>query len=395
MRVVVVHNRYRSGPASGENRVVELEVDLLRRAGHEVAAWLSDYAPGVGRAKSAMEAVWSRRAVAELERVMEEIRPDVVHFHNLFPTLSPAVLRYAARRAAVVLTLHNYRYLCPAATLFRAGQQCELCVGRMPWPAVRHGCYRGSVAASLALATSLALHRACASFRSVDLFLAVSHALRRAYVAAGWDGNRIEVRYNWAPAGPVRRGAGEGFVTVARLAPEKGVLDLARHWPPSLPPLVVVGDGPDRAAIEALGRPNVRLTGLLQPPRVQRLVRSSRALVVPSRWSDPAPQATLEALAAGVPVIASRVGGIPELVEDGVSGLLVDPSCPGAFAKAAESLLDDAVSLRLGAAALAAWRERFAPARGLSTLEAAYERAARTRLLRLAAKGGPAGCGGR
>ncbi|MDP9234960.1 MAG: glycosyltransferase, partial [Actinomycetota bacterium] len=172
MRVLILHSRYRSGAVSGENRVVEDEARLLRKGGHEVGV----YAPGLDELgpidliRSAATTIWSLGAAKKVAEAVERHHPDVVHVHNLFPALSPAVLRAVPDEVACVMTLHNYRLLCLPGTLLRDGRVCEDCLGRSPWPGVVHGCYQGSVGASGVLASSLQLHRTIGSFRRVDLF---------------------------------------------------------------------------------------------------------------------------------------------------------------------------------------------------------------------------------
>ena len=180
MRVLVLHSRYRSG-ASGENRVVEDEVRLLREAGHEVLAWTPTPVDGSfgDRARLGLNAVWSRRAVSRIDRLATGFRPDVIHVHNLFPLLSPAALRAASARAATVVSLHNYRMMCLPADFLRDGRPCEDCLGHLPWRGVAQRCYRGSALASASLAGSLTGHRGLGSFGRVDRFLAVSDFVRR------------------------------------------------------------------------------------------------------------------------------------------------------------------------------------------------------------------------
>ena len=155
-RILVVHSRYLSGHASGENRVVEDEIGLLREAGYHVEALVRQVEPGRSKLNLAAEVVWGREAIRELNALIRSHRPDVVHFHNLFPAVSPAPLR-AARRAGLptVVTLHNFRFMCLAGTFLRDSKICEDCLGRPPWKGVLHGCYRGSRAESAALASSL------------------------------------------------------------------------------------------------------------------------------------------------------------------------------------------------------------------------------------------------
>ena len=372
MRVLVLHSRYLSGTSSGENRVVEDEVELLRSAGHEVRLWAPspDGAAGASRLRLGARAVWSRSAVRRVARLAAELRPDVVHVHNLYPMLSPAVLRTGA--APVVVTLHNYRLLCLPATFLRDDRTCEDCLGKLPLPGVVHRCYRGSAAGSAALAASLGLHRRAGPVRHVAAVLAVSAFVRDKHVEAGMDAARIRVKPNFVPAMPRRDGAGGDFLYLGRLSPEKGLDRLVRLWHDIPARLIVVGDGPDRARLEAAAPGTVEFKGAVPPDQVGRHLAGARALVLPSICYEGAPRTVVEAYAAGVPVIASRNGALPTVVADGATGLLVDPADGGGWGRAVGRLGDDQESVRLGEGAFAAWRSRYSPEQGLADLEAAY-----------------------
>jgi glycosyltransferase involved in cell wall biosynthesis len=372
VRVLVLHSRYLSGTSSGENRVVEDEVELLRSAGHEVRLWAPspDGAAGASRLRLGARAVWSRSAVRRVARLAAELRPDVVHVHNLYPMLSPAVLRTTA--APVVVTLHNYRLLCLPATFLRDDRTCEDCLGKLPLPGVVHRCYRGSAAGSAALAASLGVHRRAGTFRHVAGFLAVSEFVRDKHVEAGMDADRIRVKPNFVGPMPRRDGAGGDFLYLGRLSSEKGLDRLVRLWHDIPARLVVVGDGPDRARLEAAAPDTVEFRGAVPPDQVGGYLARARALVLPSICYEGAPRTVVEAYAAGVPVIASRNGALPTVVAEGVTGLLVDPAGDGGWREAAGQLGEDAASVRLGEGAFAAWQSRYSPEQGLADLEAAY-----------------------
>jgi glycosyltransferase involved in cell wall biosynthesis len=381
MRVLILHSRYRSGDASGENRVVQDEVRLLRDAGHAVVVWAPspDVDSPADRIRTAASAVWSGEASGRVARSVREQRIDVVHAHNLFPRLSPAVLRSARRAgAAVVMTLHNYRLLCLPASLYRDGEICERCLGRVPWRGVAYRCYRGSAAGSAVLATSLLAHRAVGSFDLVDRFLAVSGLVRDRHRRGGLDERRILVRPNFAWPTGVRDGPGGDFVFLGRLAPEKGVDVLLRAWRRlgGSRRLLVVGDGPERPDLAAAAPPGVEFLGSLPAERIPPILEQARAVLVPSRWLEPAvPKVVLEAYAAGVPVVASDTGALPEGVVPEVSGFLVGRDDVDGWARAVRELDDDAASRRLGAGARSLWEERYAPGHALRSLEHAYREA--------------------
>jgi glycosyltransferase involved in cell wall biosynthesis len=373
MRILILHSRYSSGETSGENRVVQDEARLLMEAGHSVRTWTPGPTDlrGLGVVRIGAGAIWSREAANEVRRRVRRHRAAIVHCHNLFPSLSPGVISAAsAEGASVVLTLHNYRLLCLPATFIRNQRTCEDCLGRLPWRGVLHGCYRDSRLGSGALAGSLALHRTLRTFTRVGLYLAVSRFVRDKYVQAGYPADRIVVKPNFVPAVPRRRGPGDYFLFIGRLSAEKGLRNLLDAWAHSQEQLVVAGDGPERTLLRRA--PAVDYRGDLPAFEIPALLAQARALVVPSLSYEGAPRVVLEAYAAGVPVLASRIGALPELIEDGRSGLLVPPSDISGWLTAVERLKDDNESERMGQRAWRLWRERYSPSAGLTNLEAAY-----------------------
>ncbi len=375
MNVLVLHSRYSTGPSSGENRVVDDEVALLRAHGHEVRLWSPDPPADTAYERAALgaRAVWSRASVAHVRTLAAELRPDVIHVHNLYPMLSPAVLRTAA--APVVMTLHNYRLMCLPATFLRDGRTCEDCLGHGPWRGVVHRCYRGSAAGSASLATALALHRRAGTFRRVTRFLAVSEFVRTKHIEAGIEPDRIAVKPNFVDPLPRRQGPGEYFLFLGRLAPEKGIGPLIEAWREIPARLVVVGDGEERARLAATAPPTVEFHDAVPGDRVGAYLARARALVVPSIWYEGAPRTITEAYAAGVPVIASRCGALPGVVPDGVTGVLAEPGDVPSWRAAVGRLLDDATAVALGDRAFAEWRTSYSPERGIVDLEDAYRAA--------------------
>jgi glycosyltransferase involved in cell wall biosynthesis len=374
MRVLIAHSRYLSGSTSGENRMAEDEAKLLADAGHDVRLWSPE--PDVGSrfdvVKTGASAVWAPQR--DLRTVIRGHRAQIVHFHNLFPTLSPAALRTAhAEGAAVCITLHNYRLMCLPATFLRDGAVCELCLGKVPWRGVRYRCYRDSAAGSAALATSLTLHRTANTFDRVTRFFAVSGFVRDKYVEAGFDPGRVRVKRNFAWETARRVGAGEYFLYLGRLSPEKGVETLLEAWRAAPGKLLVVGGGPDADALRRAAPAGVEFAGEVDSGAVAAIVAKARALLVPSRWFEAAPRGITEAYAAGVPVLASRIGALEEAVTDDVSGWLLPHDDPAAWEAAARRLGDDAEAERLGGGAFDIWETSFSPERGLAGLEAAYE----------------------
>ncbi len=373
LKILLAHSRYRSGVASGENAVVADEARLLQEAGHEVHVFEASVSGSFDALRAGPGIIWDPGRAAAIRGLIRRYRPDVVHVHNLFPALSPAVIRAAAAEGVpVVMTLHNFRLMCLPATFLRDCRICEDCLGRHPWPGVVHGCYRGSQVQSAALATSLVLHRWLGTFERVRRFIAVSGFVREKYTEAGFDPSRIVVKPNFARPGPRREGPGAYFLYLGRLSPEKGVATLLRAWREDLGRLLVVGDGPEAPRLRRLAPGGVEFLGVVPHEEARRLVAQARAVVVPSICYEAFPRVVVETYAAGVPVVASRIGALPEVVEDGVTGLLAEPGDPASWTAAVERLLDDRFSERLGENAYLAWTQRYAPERNLAQLETVY-----------------------
>ncbi|WP_461029073.1 glycosyltransferase, partial [Streptomyces sparsus] len=346
MHVLVVHNRYASAQPSGENKVVDQEVALLREAGHRVEVFercSDDIAARSlpGKAGVALRVPWNRAVRAELAARLRADRPDVAHVHNVFPLLSPAVLA-ACSDAGVpaVATLHNYTQVCPPGTLQRDGRPCTECVGATPLPAVRHGCYRGSRLATVPLAVSLSVNRR-RWWSGVERFFCISAAQRDVLVRAGMPAERLAVKHNFVPdPGACRAGTGEHLLFLGRLAEAKGVRLLIAAWEEfaadgaAAVPLVIAGAGPleREVAAWASGRDDVRYVGLYDAAECRRAVERSVAVVVPSTWLETFGLVVVEAMAAGVPAVAAGHGAFVELVEDGVTGLLHRPGEPASLA---------------------------------------------------------------
>ena len=398
LTVVLAHARYRT--AGGEGGVVAREAAALRAAGHRVHTHLvpplADGAPAVA---TAARAVWNPAAARELEAHLRDVGADVLHVHNEQPTLSPAVFA-AGRRAGVrtVWTLHNYRYVCPAATLYRDGGPCEACVG-LPFavPAIVHACYRGSRAASALVAGKQALHRALGTYaRTVDAFVVLTAFAGRTLARGGLPPERtwrVPNLVGTPGGGPVAapdasdaaltRKRGGPALFLGRLAEEKGVATLLDAWRlggASLPPLRILGDGPDRDALAAAAADlragdapgGVTFAGRRPAADVARALRTASVVLVPSRWYEGFPLVLAEAFAAGTPVVASDLGSLAELVPDAV-GARVPATDPADWAAAVRDLLDDAPRYAAQArAARAAYEADLTPARHVAALEAVY-----------------------
>ena len=316
--------------------MVEAEKRLLGEAGVEVSQVIFDNAD-LHESRSvasdlqlAASAVWSRAAARRTTAAIVAHQPQVIHVHNTFPAASPSVyVAAAAHGVPVIQTLHNYRFVCPVATLFRDGHVCTDCVGRwVPWPAVVHACVRGSRSQSAVAAATLTLHRTRGTFsRDISGYLALTSFQRKLMIDGGLPAERITVLPNFIEPDPGIGGdSREGVLFVGRLTREKGtavLLDAAKAEPGVIR---VLGDGPlasDVQAANAAG--SLVYLGSLEHASVLDELRGTIALVLPSVWFEGLPLVVLEAFASGTPVIASRIGSLAELIEDGMTGMLAEP----------------------------------------------------------------------
>ena len=335
MKVLLIHNRYQL--AGGEDVVVQAEKALLEANDHQVALVeiSNDQIVSVfDKANAAVRAIYSPASKQQVSAEIAHFCPDVVHVHNFFPLLSPSV--YDACRDAgvpVVQTVHNYRLGCLNAILLRNGKVCEDCLGkRMPWPGIVHGCYRGSRAQSAATAAMLAVHWLRGTWQErVDAYIVLTNFQKEKMVQAGLPREKIYVKPNYISE-PEQCGESKIFgdyaLFVGRLSPEKSITTLIEAYKHNdlRIPLKIVGDGPLheslQADVQAAGLESaIKFLGRQDKSAVLSLMHNARFLVFPSIWYETFGLTIVEAFACGLPVLASRLGSMAEIVEDGVTGL--------------------------------------------------------------------------
>src|ERR1700761_1980611 len=388
MRVLIAHNRYRSAAPSGENRVVDQEGEALATLGHEVILFSrsSDEIgqwPVAKKASLPVTTIWSRETYRDLKTTLQERRPDVVHVHNTFPLLSAAVL-YACRdaRIPVVATLHNYKLECASGTFFRDGAVCHDCAHGLPIPAVVHGCYRESRAATVPVALAIGLHRQ--AWRSlVSAYVFVSASQRDLLQGVGLPPGRVFVRHNLIPHRSRPQTPPTPTVVFAgRLDEAKGVRLLMAGWDcylknprePGLK-LVIAGGGPlgDEMAVWASTRPSVEMHGTVSSDRGAELIARARAVLLPSAWQETFGLVAIEAMAAGVPPIATSHGSFTELITPDVDGVLFSPGDPTALALAIAAIETDPERYEgYGDQARKTYEQRFDPQRSVEDLLEIY-----------------------
>lgn len=307
--------------------------------------------PGaLDKARAVGRMLWSRSAAEGIAAVADEFRPDVAHLHNIYHQLSPSILRpLAARSIPVVMTLHDYKLACPTYRFLDHGQICEACLPHRFWEPLRRRCNGGSLGASAVSAAELSLHTVTGAYRHVRRFVCPSRFLLEKMKAGKVYPARLRHLPNFVDVEAVapKDAPGGGPVFAGRLSDEKGVDTLVEAVAGDAAlTLDVAGDGPSRTALERLvadlgADDRIRFHGRLATPELQQLLRASSVAVVPSRWYENMPLAVLEAFGAGLPVVATGLGGLPELIEPGVDGDIVPANDPAALARALRGYVDD------------------------------------------------------
>lgn len=380
MHILQVHNSYRQ--RGGEDSVVDVDARLLCSAGHVVTQYI---VPNPVRSiETGMRlglSLWNPTAGRRFRRQLEVAKPDVVHIHNTWFSITPSAA-YEAKRAGlpVVMTLHNYRLSCANGQFFRAGIQCTDCLTGTALNGLLHRCYQDSFIASVFAAANTGIHRQLGTWtKNVDLFLCLTEFAKARFVEAGIPEEKLRVRHNCvanADERTVPASKSHQVAYIGRLSSEKGVRVLLEAWRLARMEdceLLVVGGGPEREALEAMRVPGVRFTGPVEHQAVLKILRSVRALVFPSLWFEGEPMVVVEALAAGTPVLASDVGGIPELLGYGSAGWLTRAGDVDAWRRSLRDLRNHVDADTKSGAARGMYLRRHTTLEGLQGLVGSYD----------------------
>jgi len=383
MNIIMGHNFYQQ--PGGEDRVFDDESRLLEDRGHHLVRYTAHNDDVRQRSKLtlARDTLWNRGAARDVRSLVVKHRAQVVHFHNTFPLISPAAY-YGARAggAVVVQTLHNFRLLCPQATFVRDGRVCEDCLGRLPWRAVVHACYRGSRRVTAVAAATLVAHRMARTWsRAIDVYIALTEFARRKFIEGGLPAERIVIKPNFvAPTPSLGDGSGKYAVFVGRLSPEKGLPILLQAWKTlgERIPLKIVGDGPSAPLVReaAVANSAVEWLGTRSAEEVQAIIAAAAFLVLPSTWYEGLPKVLVESFASGTPVVVSRLGSLADLVDEGRTGVSFQPGDPVDLAEKVLGLLSDRWRLsQMRVEARAEFESKYTAERNYESLMNIYERA--------------------
>lgn len=386
MRVLVGHNAYQN--FGGEDAVAASEVALLRARGHDVHEYSRSNAELnklslKDKSRYLWYLGWNEESYQQVRSLIRNVRPDVVHFHNIYFMMSPAV--YHACRAEgvpVVQSLHNFRPLCANGLLFRNNQVCEDCLHGSLMPAVLHRCSQNSLIISAMVARMIRSHRKMKTWQDkVTIYITATEFTRQKYIGARFDPDKIFVKPNFVeePGATATNDMGYALY-VGRLSDEKGVDVMIRAWK-DLPdiPLKIAGDGPGRlflsGYIQRYGLKHITLLGHVDEGKLRELMSGARFLVLPSICYENFPRIAVEALAYGLPVLASKLGSLQEVIDEGANGLLFEAGKEEALTAAAAKLYKSADLPRMRAAARTKYTDEYSPDRNYDKLLEIYERA--------------------
>jgi glycosyltransferase involved in cell wall biosynthesis len=385
MKILKVHNYYVQ--PGGEDTVFQAETALLRSHGHEVIEYLesNEKIESMNKASVALGTLWSFSCYQRLTAFLKAAVPQVVHFHNTFPLISPSAY-YACRDLGipVVQTLDNQRLMCPGASFYRDEKLCLDCLGRtLPWPAILHACYHNSHLDTAVVASMLTLHRVIRTWKTViDVFLCSTNFYRDLFVKAGLPANKIVVMPHFVrdqTSANLASRSHDYALFVGRLDPEKGLKTLLEAWRYVDFPLKIRGNGRLEAELRELIKHHdidkVEFIGRLQEQELSDLIRNARFLVIPSEgYYETFGMVIIEAYARGVPVVASNIGVIPEIVSDKQTGLLFEAGDSRDLANKATWMWDHPQEAEvMGRNALKAYQERFQAEQCYRILVGVYE----------------------
>jgi len=378
MKILIIHNKYLYH--GGEDAVVESERDVLKQHGHEVMTYhRSNKEFSALNKMTICRLRWSRRTYRELIRLIDNVRPDVAHFHNPFFLMTPSAYQACHdRRVPIVQTLHNYRFLCVNGVLFRNGERCEACVSRGLHAAIMNRCTHDSFLKS---AVAAWLCRAYRQYRVLDLFInafiAPSQFCKEMYCrCAGIDSAKVEIKPHFvADPGPAG-GCGEYVLYVGAIRDYKGIqvlLEAARRMPEV--PIRIAGKVLPEFCLPS-DLPNVEFLGECSTARTIAIMKDCACLVVPSLCYETFARVVIEAYACGRPVIASRLGALTERVDEGLTGFLAEPGSAQDFADKIQRLMQDPDRRRImGEAARRAYEQYYTPQQNYRQLTNIYEKA--------------------
>lgn len=358
MKILRVHNFYGSAAPSGENTIFQIENDLLIKENiqtfnYTVSSDNFEVQSLSQKFRTGINVVWSSHSKAIFDQILVEQRPDVIHVHNTFPFISPSIFWAKKNKIPIVMTVHNFRLVCPKAIPLLNGKQCTACINqRSTLPALMNRCYRNSFWATLPLALKVQLHRSVKTWDKIDAFIFLTDFQKKIFWSSGIGEKYSVVKPNPNPSlFSDEQGVGErnGVCFIGRLSEEKGVSDLISAWDKlgiEAPKLTIVGDGPMSAELkkQASNNKQIAFTGNVSPDETRVILRKSRLCVIPSNWFEGFPVVLSDAITTQTPTVVSEIGSLHEIARE-VGLPTFKPSDPVSLSLIVKSYYDDRESL--------------------------------------------------
>jgi len=351
MKVLLIHDFYQQ--YGGEDAAALAERRLLEEHGNEVTSYTrhNDEIKGYNlqdKIKFFSETIYSLRTKRELSSLVRTSRPDVAYIHNVFPLISPSVYHTLhSLKVPSLQVVHDFRFLCPQGQFYTNGHICERCKQGNYLNAIRYRCHRDSYALSALYATSIGLSRLAGVLRKISGFICLTEFAKLKLLEAGVSEDKLFIKPNFIDATQVSPCPGDGnyLVYLGRLSREKGLWTLVRAFEVLKEPLLkIVGTGPLEAPLKAYvrerGITNIEFVGFKDGVEKWELLKGSLLAVFPSEWYETFGLVALEAYAAGKPVVASDIGGLPYIVRNGKSGMLFQPGSAADLAEKVRYLIE-------------------------------------------------------
>lgn len=368
MRILSIHNEYLIRGGEEESR--QAEVSVLKQYGNEVSSYIENNTKvsNLSQVGVGLRTLWSKESYSTVKNILKAQHHDIIHVQNFFPLISPSVYYAAhAEGVPVVQAVRNYRFLCANSFLYRDGQVCELCLKKtFKVDAIHHKCYRKNRAASTTAASMHLFHSLLPTWNRIDKFVAVSEFVRQKMIEGGFAKEKIAVKPNFVYPDPgVSLEKEDYIVYVGRLEAEKGIQHLLEAVKIMKSPvrLKIVGEGTLKSDVLAsIKGTSIDYLGKKTLLETYDIIGKAKALVIPSLWHEPFGRVVVEAYAKGTPVIGSRMGGIPELIEDGVTGYTFEAGNIYDLANQIERIYEDEIlTTKMGDSARQVYLNKYTP----------------------------------
>ncbi|MBI9050318.1 MAG: glycosyltransferase family 4 protein [Anaerolineaceae bacterium] len=384
MKILIAHNYYLQ--AGGEDVVFKEEAKLLEFHGHQVyqCSMNNETINEMNSIEVGLKTIWNPDGYQLIRENIEKTNPDIVHFHNTFPLISPAGYEAAYDcKIPVVQTLHNYRLLCLNATLMRDGKVCELCIGRTPpIPGIRYKCYHEAFLPSATVAMMLTLHRFRKTFQTrVNSFIVLSKFAENLFIRAGIPKEKTHIKPNFIFDNSTNAQPAidkKYFLFVGRLSQEKGILSLLEAVKKTQYPIKIVGSGPlENLVIQYINENNLsncEYLGQVARDEVLSLMQGAIAIIIPSLWYEGFPMIIAEAFSQGTPILASRLGVLGEILDEVECGIGFSPGDSNAIMEAMTIAWKDLLTMeKFGVNAYHEFQKRFSSNAAYQSLLRIYE----------------------